>query len=233
MTIAVLGGFLLDWFAVAFDWWKIKPAAKILAMLMVILWTLFAVGWSPGALMILLLLAQLFGLAGDIFLLFADRWFFAGLGAFLIGHLFYAALIFSDIASSGNLDLSMPSIIFSIFLSLVFWGLILLIVYRVFKRDNFLRHRRGRLLWNLVQVYTWILSGLSALTVFRVLIQSDPTAQMFLLPVGGGLFLLSDILLAYDRFVHRISKGQLWVHVTYHLAQFSLAVGFLSIMGHI
>jgi uncharacterized membrane protein YhhN len=183
--------------------------------------------------MILLLLAQLFGLAGDIFLLFADRWFFAGLGAFLIGHLFYTALVFTDIFPSDNLDLLTPTIIFPTLLSLIFWGAVLLIVYRVFKRDCFLQHRKGRLLWNLLQVYTWILSGLSALTLFRVLIQSDPTAQMFLLPVGGGLFLLSDILLAYDRFVHPIPKGQLWVHVTYHLAQFSLAVGFLSIMGHI
>ena len=119
MTIAVLGSFLLDWFAVALEWRRIKPAAKVFAMVMVILWTLFIVGWSTDAFIILLLLAQLFGLTGDIFLIFAEHWFFDGLGAFLIGHLFYNALIFSDIVSSDNLDLTTSSIIFPIILSFV------------------------------------------------------------------------------------------------------------------
>ena len=232
MTFAVLGIFILDWVAVAFEWRKIKPATKVIAMVMVALWTLSNVCWSPNAQMILLLLAQLFGLAGDIFLLFKHRWFIAGLGAFLVGHLFYVALIFSDLASSNYLELSIPSPMFPATLALIFLGLILMIVYNLFKREHFLKHRKGRLLWNSLQVYLWILSGLTVLIFFRFLIQPNPTIQNALLPIGGGLFLLSDILLAYDRFVHPISNRQLWGHVTYHLAQFSLAAGFLSILGH-
>jgi len=231
MTIAVLCSFLLDWFAVGFEWRKIKPIAKVLAMVMVILWTLSAVGWVTDFFIILLLLGQLLGLTGDIFLLFPDRWFFAGLGAFLIGHLIYAALIFYDIASSDNFDLSLPSTLFPITISLIFWCVVLLFAYHIFKRDYFLQHAKGELLWNLVQVYTWILSGLFALILFRTLIQSDLTVQFFLLPIGGGLFLLSDILLGYNRFVNPIPKGQLWVHMTYHLAKFSLAAGFLAFLA--
>lgn len=233
MTIAVLSSFLLDWFAVALEWRKIKPVSKILAMVMVILWTLSVAGWSPDALIILLLLAQLFGLSGDIFLLLADRWFFAGLGAFLIGHIFYTAIIFIDIISSINANLRMHSFIVALIVAVIFWGLVLLIIYRFFKRDYFIKHNKGKRLWTLVQIYIWGLSGLTALTVFRILIQYEPTVQMVLLPIGALLFLLSDIILAYDRFVKPILKGQLWVHMTYHLGQFSLAVGFLSIMGRI
>lgn len=231
MVIAVFGSFLLDWAAVAFGWRKIKPAAKILAMLMVIFWTLFLVDWSPDPLIVLLLLAQFFGLAGDIFLLLTGRWFFAGLGAFLIGHIFYIALIISDMVTSTYVDWSMPELLSSILVTMIFWAVGIFAVYRIFKRDHFLQHRKGRLLWNLVQVYTWILSGLTALTVFRILVQIDLIIQLGYLPLGGVLFLLSDIILAYDRFVRPIPRGQLWVHITYHLGQFSLAVGFLSILG--
>jgi uncharacterized membrane protein YhhN len=233
MVVAVLGSFLLDWTAVAFGWRKIKPLAKVLAMISLILWTLFVVDWSPDILIIFLVLAQMFGLTGDILLLFPERGFFAGLGAFLVGHLLYAYLIFFDIFKSSNLDLSISRLLFPILITFVFWGVVLFAVYRVFKRDHFLQHRKGRLLWNLVQIYSWILSGLTALTVFRVLVQPNPPVQLGYLPLGGVLFLLSDIILAYDRFVKPIPRGQLWVHMTYHLGQFCLGAGFLMMMGHI
>jgi len=233
MTSAVFAAFLLDWFVVAFERQKIKPLTKILAMVMVIFWTLQGVRWSPDAYIILLLLAQLFGLTGDIFLLLADKWFFAGLGAFLIGHFFYASLIFFDIFSSINSTTLMKSLFVPMIIAVVFWGVMLLIIYRFFKREYFVMHRKGKMLWRLLQVYIWVLSGLSAMTVFWTLSQSNTTLQMVLLPVGGILFLLSDTVLAYNRFVHPIPKGQLWVRITYHLAQFSLAAGFLSLMGRI
>ena len=89
MTLLVIAGFLFDWMAVIFNWRKIKPIAKILAMTLVILWTLDNVSWTINLFILLLLLAQLFGLFGDIFLLLSHRWFLTGLGAFLIGHFFY------------------------------------------------------------------------------------------------------------------------------------------------
>jgi uncharacterized membrane protein YhhN len=232
MVVAVLGSFLLDWTAVAFGWQKIKPLAKTLAMITLIVWTLIVVDWSPDLLIIFLVLAQMFGLTGDILLLFPERGFFAGLGAFLVGHLLYAYLIFFDIFISSNLDLSLSELLIPILITFVFWAAILIVVYRIFKRDHFLQHRKGRLLWNPVQIYSWILSGLTALTVFRVIIQPNPPVQLGYLPLGGVLFLLSDIILAYDRFERPISRGQLWVHMTYHLGQFFLAAGFLQIMGH-
>lgn len=233
MTFAVIGSFLLDWLAVGYEWQKIKPVTKVLAMAMVIFWTLSNVSWSPDLLIFLLIIAQLFGLAGDIFLIFSTRWFFAGLVSFLVGHLIYASLIFIDIFSYNNSSLYEQSFIYSIIVTFIFWGAILFAVYRFLKREHFIKHRKGQLLWTLVQVYIWILSGLTALTFLRILVQSDFSALMLFLPLGGVLFLVSDILLSYDRFIKPIQKGQLWVHITYHLAQFSLAVGFLVILGRI
>ena len=45
--------------------------------------------------------------------------------------------------------------------------------------------------------------------------------------VGAGLFLLSDTLLALDRFVRPVPGRSLPVHVTYHLAQGLLVLSLL------
>ena len=46
-----------------------------------------------------------------------------------------------------------------------------------------------------------------------------------LVAAGGGAFLLSDAALAINRFVRPLPGGRLFEHVTYHLAQFSMALG--------
>ena len=232
MAIAVFGSFLLDWLAVGCDWRRIKPLTKVMAMVMVILWTLSFADWTPEGLMMLLILAQIFGLAGDIFLLFSAKWFFAGLGAFLLGHLFYIALVLTNlIASIVNSDLQLLNLILPLIIAVILWAAVLWFVYHKFQRGYFIKRHQGRLLWALVQVYIWILSGMMILTVFRFLIQPDPILQMALLPIGGMLFLLSDTILAYNRFIKPVPHGHLRVHISYHLAQFALAAGFLSILG--
>lgn len=231
MTLVVFAGFLLDWLAVAFNWRKIKPIAKILAMTLVILWTLDNVSWSINLLILLLLLAQLFGLFGDILLLLSSRWFLPGLGAFLVGHLFYITLIVINLAFV--LDLSFNTLIYPAVIAAVLWGFTLWIVYSIFKQEHFTSHHNGKVLWVLVQLYIWILSGLMFLTFVHFFLQPGFDQKLWLLPVGGVLFLISDTLLAYDRFVSRIDRGQLWVHMTYHLAQFCLAWGFLLIFKQI
>ena len=50
---------------------------------------------------------------------------------------------------------------------------------------------------------------------------------ILLAALGAGLFLLSDTLLALDRFVRPIRRGPLAVHVTYHLAQGLLVLSLL------
>jgi uncharacterized membrane protein YhhN len=233
MTAAVFASFLWDWCAVAFNWRKLKPITKILAMVMVILWTLFNVSWSPDRFVLLLILAQVFGLIGDIFLLLPGRWFLGGLGAFLIGHLFYIALIVINLVSSTAINLSLNAHNKMISITSVLWGMLLWVIYQVFKRDYFTGRHHGKVLWFLVQVYIWVLSGLMVMSLFRALIQPAEDVKIWLLAFGGVLFLVSDLILAYNRFVKPVRQAQLWVHISYHLAQISLAAGVLSIFGHI
>ena len=231
LTIAVLGGFGLDWFAVGLNWKKLKLIAKPLAMVLVILWTLNATSWQLDLAVRLLLVAQVFGLAGDVFLMFSQRWFLFGLAAFLVGHLFYISLMtISLINWMVSLDeISLPSL--QIFLSLAIYGIILVVFYRVFKPLKDAASQQQKL-WLAVQLYAWVLAGLVALGILFFLIQEPLLWGYTILPIGAFLFLVSDFLLAYDRFISSVKYGQLLVHVTYHLAQFSLAIGFVaSIIG--
>ena len=92
-TGGVFAIFILDWLAVGFSWRKLECVLKPASMVMVILWTLIAAGWSNEYLLILLVIAQVAGLSGDIFLLLSSRWFLLGLGAFLVGHLIYIGIM--------------------------------------------------------------------------------------------------------------------------------------------
>jgi uncharacterized membrane protein YhhN len=52
-----------------------------------------------------------------------------------------------------------------------------------------------------------------------------------LLALGASVFMVSDAVLAMDRFVHERRFGALAVMVTYHLAQVLLVVGVLTVVG--
>ena len=230
LGLGVAAGFLLDWAAVGLGWKAVKPFTKPLAMLMVILWTAWrspagislAVGW--------LLAAQAFGLLGDILLLFPEKAFSLGLGAFLMGHIIYLGLLISVLPGLwvGSISFFVP--LGWILVGLVCWSAILILIYRLFKP---LPGQKGvtKWLWVAIQAYSWILSAMAALTLVAGLQSSGPIPGRVALPLGALLFLVSDSMLTYNRFIQPFDQAQLWVRITYHLAQFSLAWGFLAMLG--
>jgi len=229
LSLVVLAGFLLDWVAILFHWEKIKPTTKILAMLLLILWTFSAAGWQADLLVVLLLCAQAFGLVGDVLLLLDESWFLWGLGAFLAGHLFYVSVITLKFNQIMDVARNMPGFSWWVVLCVLGWAAVLITFYFIIRKllDN---QHLNPLLWRAIQVYAWILSGMVAFSFLVVSISPGFSRMQMLLPAGSVLFLVSDALLTYNRFIHRIKRGQLWVRITYHLAQFCLAWGFLAII---
>jgi alkenylglycerophosphocholine hydrolase len=232
IALGVLGVFVLDWLAVGFSWIRIERVTKPLAMILVILWTMAVAGWSMQSMIVLLLLAQLFGLAGDILLMLPSRWFLAGLSAFLVGHLLYISLLVWNIdlvAQVGGFpDLSLWWVVFV----LIIWAVALLFFYR-FVAPKSPRLTMPLMLWMPIQVYGWVLSGVLILSILAVLLAPAFSVSLLFLPVGAFLFYISDSLLAYDRFTRKMPQIRVWVMMTYHLAQFSLAWGFLDYMGYV
>lgn len=230
LTGSVLAVFLLDWLAVRFSWRKIECILKPLAMSMVILWTLTVAGWASEPLLILLIFAQASGLTGDILLLLSSRWFLLGLSAFLVGHLVYIGIMVGQIVFTIREFGMRDSVIWWLLLILVIWGVILGLFYRIVAPKT-PKLTMPLLLWTSIQVYGWILSGLVMISIFTIITMVEVNLSMLFLPVGALLFFVSDSLLAFDRFKRKVPKVRIWIMMTYHLAQFSLAAGFLVLLG--
>lgn len=230
ITWVVVATFLVDWLAVGYSWRKVEIIAKPSAMIAVILWTLSLTGWPINFLIAVLVLGQVFGLAGDVFLLLSPRWFLLGLVSFLVGHVFYIVAAGYCLFAGNSIDGFARNITWGSLLAVVVWVLMLISFYG-FVAPKSPRMTMPRSLWISIQVYGWILSVMVLLCVLVYFSASQRTGQLVFLPIGAFLFYVSDSMLAYDRFKKKMPKIRLWIMISYHLAQFSLAVGFLAGFG--
>lgn len=230
LTLAVFIVFFVDWLAVGFSWRKVECVTKPLAMLLVVLWTLSAADWALSPLLAVLILAQVFGLAGDVFLLLRDRWFLLGLGSFLLGHLLYISLLGRSIWQAVTVIGFKTNWTYWVIVCLLIWGGVLVLFYRIIAPKS-PRLSMPLMLWIPIQAYGWILSGLVVMSIMALVSTPGFSYRLLFLITGSVLFFISDSLLAYDRFKKKLPKVRVWIMITYHLAQFSLAVGFLALLG--
>jgi uncharacterized membrane protein YhhN len=225
----VFAGFLLDWLAVGLGWQRIRPYTKAAALVLLVLWALGMMGFAPGFPGWLLILALIFGLAGDILLLFPERCFKWGLGAFLLGHLTYLSL-FGLLIRSGNLSGLVPRT------PTWAWGclsLALLLGILAFHWAIIRKMRPpGPSKWMQAALYLYA-SCLTAVMVASYLTAISfwgKGVSLWALPLGGTLFFISDFILADNRFVRPLHSAHLWIMISYHLAQFFLALGFINLL---
>ena len=162
----------------------------------------------------LLIAAELFGFAGDTFLLCDEFVFFAaGIGAFLIGHLFYISLF-------GRHSLKGINPMGWILSLLVMGGLVFLLV-------RFLKIE-GALLVPMA-IYGMTLMMLLFITLCGLL-RFRQKLTWTLLFVGALLFTFSDCLIAAGTFkVVQFELLSFVIMVTYLLAQTLLAIGALRL----
>ena len=162
----------------------------------------------------LLIAAELFGFAGDTFLLRDEFVFFAaGIGAFLIGHLFYISLF-------GRHSLKGINPMGWILSLLVMGGLVFLLV-RFLKIEGALLAPMAVYGMTLMML---LFSTLCGLLRFR------QKLTWTLLFVGALLFTFSDCLIAAGTFkVVQFELLSFVIMVTYLLAQALLAIGALRL----
>ena len=157
----------------------------------------------------------LFCLGGDIFLMLPERFFLPGLISFLLGHIFYVAGFGMPLPPEGS---ELATLAIAVILLLVSgWTYVRLANgMQASGKDRM----RIPVLFYTIVITLMLFSAL--LTIFN--------SEWLLLPsllVSGGalLFLISDIMNAWVRFVGPIPNHRLWIMSTYHLAQVGIAVG--------
>ncbi len=226
----VIAGFLSDWLSVLLGWKKFRPYAKTLALVILILWTTLLFEFNPGRLGVFLLLALGFGLLGDLLLLFPNRCFKWGLGAFLLGHITYLFLFYQLFQLGRAEGLIAP-------ISPWVWAVVAIVILAaltIFNRVIIRKMREPRPRW-LFQVALYVY----AVCLSAVMVSGWLTAGLFTgggiwiwaLALGGTFFFISDFNLAYDRFVKPFKPAHILIMVSYHLAQFFLTVGFYTLIS--
>jgi uncharacterized membrane protein YhhN len=197
---------LVDWYAVwrgdrRTEQWA-KPATLI--ALIVATLVLGATDTTAGR---WLLVALVFGLAGDVALLEkSDSRFRLGLAAFLVGHVAFV-LCFIQV----GLDPQGWN-----YLSFLVLGACLLATRQV-AASTYLRG--GLALAAPVALYTVVIGAM----VIYAFTTGEP-----LIAVGATVFAVSDTVLARDRFVRPWEGAQLLVMVTYHVGQALIVIGVLA-----
>ena len=155
---------------------------------------------------ILMLIAFFFSMLGDTFLMFqGEKYFMFGLGSFLITHLFYIFVF-----RSNGLKTSMLARI-----SFLLFSGIMLSVLKNYINNSLLIP---------IVIYMIIISVMAISASER---KSNAESYQLVL-IGAILFLLSDSLIAIDKFVLSVPFQTLFIMGTYILAQYFIAVGFLK-----
>jgi uncharacterized membrane protein YhhN len=203
---------LLNWIAVGRGMKRLEYVCKPATLTLFIIAALMVanrMGWTWVATWFVA--ALVLSLMGDILLMLpGHRWFLPGLLAFLLGHVAYII--------GFNATLPPPAAFILLpFLAILDWVILRKLVAGV--QGSGVPEMRLPVIFYAVVLTLMIFSGLA--TWFRPAWAWD--ARMAA-SVGGVLFLVSDVMLAWHRFVHRSRLLAVAVMVTYHLAQLSLVL---------
>jgi alkylglycerol monooxygenase len=188
--------------AAAADGWReahlfFKPAAMVLALLLVV--QVWRSGRLPGTAALWLGLALAGSLAGDVFLML-DGLFIPGLVAFLLAHLAYIVLFRQGTRWWPVRPVLAGCLAYAALMVAVLWigglppGL------------------RGP-----VAVYALVISLMAAQAIGRAWLQRDRASV--LVAAGAVAFVISDTLLALNRFVSPLPASAVWVLGSYYAAQ--------------
>lgn len=217
MLALLIGGVVMavvTWIAVGTRRGLLESAAKPATLLLLIAWfaaRLVEVGFLPGAVFLAGLVASL---AGDVLLLRPQRRLMAGMGAFLVAQLAYSAALNVEGPVLGWCSLGIAA------------GVAALAVagFASLSRRARWHKRRGLKAATVVYAASLGLMLWSAATV--TLLPGWPSLASGLVLGGAALFCLSDTVLGWVEFVRPSRRGLVFVMVSYHLAQFGLALGY-------
>jgi len=190
--------------------WLFKPLTMAIAIVLVATsaYSTGARGTSGSNTPWVWLIAALGGsLAGDVFLMFPG-FFIPGLVSFLVAHLFYGALFKSGQAWLPHRGALAATLGIGVGMYAFLWAGGLPPALRA-----------------PVAAYVLVIALMAAQAIGRATVLRDTPS--LLVAVGAGFFMLSDSLLATNRFVTPLPMAQFWVLATYYAAQALIVAGLL------
>jgi len=165
----------------------------------------------------LIISAFVFSLFGDIFLMPNINIFMAGLASFLLGHIFYLIAFIPEIKKPILLTKK------KIYLAITGFAFYSLLIISLVWKLNSISAPITLIL--AIVIYATVLFSV----FLSALLRNTSTAKsQQLILIGAALFLLSDGLLAFNKFISPIPLSRLWVMGTYTGAQAYIMYGSLK-----
>lgn len=202
---------ILDWIAVSKNLRRANYFLKPAVMILILAW-LAAIGGFSGT-MLWFSLGILFSLGGDVFLMLPREQFIPGLIAFLLAHIAYI-IGFSPQLSEINLSSLVVGIVVAISS---------IVIYR--RIATGLRAHANRSLIIPVSIYVIVISLMGFSALLTLTNEDWEALPALLVSAGAILFMLSDTILAMNKFVAPVKHGQLVVIIAYHLGQIGIVLG--------
>ena len=189
-TVSALG--MLDGYMV------FKPLTMVIAIVFVA-----ARAYSTGArgrFDALLLAALVFSLVGDVFLMLPGNYFIPGLASFLVAHIFYIALFRQGQGWFPSKRALVGVLAVGAAMYGIVWGGL---------NDPVLKMA--------VAAYVTVISLMAAQAIGRATTTDDAASRW--VAVGACVFMVSDSLIAINKFVTPVALSSLWILATYYCAQ--------------
>ncbi len=214
LLLIALGFAALEALALWKNWLRLEYVAKPAVMIVLFLWLWILAGLNGASFWFGL--GILLSLVGDVLLMISlDKLFLAGLVAFLLAHIAYV------------IGFNIPLPVFSM------WGIVLAVMIglggtRVIRRilAPLAARGQGRMRMPII-VYSAVISLMLLSAMMKLSDITWDAGASVLVSVGAFLFYISDIILAWNKFVSPIQHGRIYNIAAYHLGQIALIAGVI------
>ena len=199
-------------------WLRLEYIAKPAVMIILFIWLLTSTGLSGATLWFGV--GIIFSLTGDVLLMLSlDRFFLFGLVAFLLAHVAYV------------IGFNIPLPAFSV------WGIVFAVMIslggaRIIRRivDALASKGQARMRIPII-VYSMVISIMLLSAMLKLMDITWGATAAVLISGGAFLFYISDIILAWNKFVAPIQHGRNYNIAAYHLGQIMLIAGVIAQFG--
>jgi uncharacterized membrane protein YhhN len=208
----------LEVLALRRNWPRLEYIAKPAVMACLFIWLVLESGLQDHLLWFGL--GILFSLIGDVLLMISlERLFIPGLAAFLFTHISYLIGLQDQLL---NITVWSFVLLFFIFLNAI----------RLLKRLLGAMRASGqdRLVYPVV-LYSLVVSLVLYAAMSTIFDPAWGTTAAFLVSAGAFLFWLSDLILAWNKFVSPVNNSRTINILAYHLGQIGLIAGVISQFG--
>ncbi len=208
----------LEALALSKNWNRLEWLAKPAVMVCLFAWLYLSTGLQGVTLWFGV--GLVFSLAGDVLLMISlDRMFIFGLVAFLFAHVAYLFGFQNELMEFGP------------------WSVLLIVILsvsavRVMRRIVSAMRAKGQTrMINPVILYSTVITVMLYAAMTTISNPEWKTNASFFVSVGAFLFYLSDIILAWNKFVSPIQNGRILNIAAYHLGQIGLIAGVIAQFG--